>query len=361
VRDNVHSSKKARAWDGESQNAGCTQQSAKAQISWVLASLYHYVSLHGMKAIRVHQFGGPEVLRWEEVPDPKPGPGEVLIRARAIGVNPVETYLRSGANPKLALPYTPGTDAAGEVVAGNGPAGARVYTSGTRSGAYAELILCAATDVHPLPEKITFSQGAALNIPFATAYRALFQRARLVPGETVLVHGGSGGVGTAAIQLARNAGLQIIATAGTPKGEALLRQLGAPHVVNHRQPDHLAQIMACTGGRGVDAILEMLANVNLGKDLGLLAKNGRVVVIGSRGKVEIDARDTMMRDADIRGMLLFNTPAAEKASIHAALGAGLSNGTLSPVICRELPLQEAPQAHEQVMSPGAHGKIILLP
>src|ERR1035441_4967054 len=249
-----------------------------------------------MKAIRVHQFGGPEVLRWEEVPDPKPGRSQVLIRTRAVGVNPVETYLRSGANPKLVLPYTPGTDAGGEVLArGDGTRpwqpGTRVYTSGSVSGAYAEMVLCEDADVHPLPERVSFAQGAAVNIPFATAYRALFQRARVVPGEIVLVHGGSGGVGTAAIQLARNAGLKVISTAGTLKGEELLRQLGAHYVLNHRKPDYLSEIMTITEGLGVDAILEMLANVNLGKDLGILAMNGRVVVIGSRGKVEVDARD----------------------------------------------------------------------
>ncbi len=314
-----------------------------------------------MKAIRVHQFGAPEMLRWEDVPDLKPGSGQVLIRARAVGVNPVETYLRSGANPKLALPYTPGSDAAGEVIAGDWNGTKRVYTSGTVSGAYAEFILCGAADVHPLPERITFAQGAGINIPFATAWRALFQRARLAPGELVLVHGGSGGVGTAAIQLARNAGLRVIATAGTPKGEELARQLGAHHVVNHRQADYLSQIMALAEGRGVDAILEMLANVNLGKDLGLLAMNGRVVVIGSRGKVEIDARDAMMRDADIRGMILFAAPPKDKAAIHAALGAGLANGTLTPIVGSELPLSDAAKAHEQILQPGAHGKIILLP
>jgi NADPH:quinone reductase len=318
-----------------------------------------------VKAIRVHQFGGPEVLRFEDVPDPKPGKGQVLIRARAIGVNPVETYLRSGMNPKLPLPYTPGGDAAGEVIAAgegtlNWKPGTRVYTSGTVTGAYAELIVCSEIDAHPLPDRISFAQGAAMNIPFATAYRALFQRARLVPGELVLIHGGSGGVGTAAIQLARNAGLRIIATAGTPKGEQLLRELGAV-AVNHREPDYLSRIMSLTGGRGVDAILEMLANVNLGKDLGLLAPQGRVVVIGSRGRVEIDARDLMMRDADIRGMLQFNTPAPDKASIHAALGAGLANGTLNPVIDREIPLADAARAHEIIMAKDAHGKIVLVP
>jgi NADPH2:quinone reductase len=222
------------------------------------------------------------------------------------------------------------------------------------------LVLCEKSDVHPLPDGVSFAQGAAVNVPFATAYRALFQRARAVPGEFVLVHGGSGGVGTAAIQLARNEGLKIIGTAGTPKGEALLRQLGAHFVLNHRKPDYLSEITAITEGRGVNVILEMLANVNLGKDLGLLAMNGRVVVIGSRGKVEVDARDAMMRDGEIRGMLLFNVTAPEKSAIHAALGAGLKNGTLIPVIGQELPLAEAARAHELVMAPGAHGKIILL-
>lgn len=300
------------------------------------------------------------MLRYENVPDPKPSSSQVLVRARAVGVNPVETYLRSGMNPKLPLPYTPGTDAAGEVISGGGfSPGTRVYVSGSVTGTYAELIVSDAADVHLLPHKISFAQGAAVNIPCATAYRALFQRARLLPGETVLVHGASGGVGTSAIQLARASGLRTIGTAGTPEGEELLRKLGADHVLNHHKPDYLAEIASITKNRGVDAILEMLANVNLGKDLGLLAMNGRVVVIGSRGKVEIDARDLMMRDADVRAMLLFNASAREKAAIHAALGAALRDGTLAPVVKCEFPLAEAARAHQQVMTPGAHGNIVL--
>ncbi len=302
-----------------------------------------------VKAIRVHQFGGPEVMQLKNVPEPDPGPGQVLIHARAVGVNPVETYLRSGRNPSLPLPYTPGTDAAGEVASiglgvRNLKPGARVYTSGAVTGAYASVILCDAADVHPLPDNTTFAEGAALNIPYATAYRALFQRARAIPGETVLIHGASGGVGTAAIQLARAAGLEIIATAGSEKGEQLAGRLGAHHVLNHRMPGYLDEVGKITGNRGVNIILEMLANVNLGNDLTVLARNGRVIVIGSRGKVEIDARELMMRDADIRAMLLFNASTEEKASIHAAQRAGLENGTLKPVIHSELPLAEALRA-----------------
>jgi NADPH2:quinone reductase len=319
-----------------------------------------------MKAIRIHKFGGPEVLSLEQLPDPQPGPNQVLIRVRAIGVNPVETYLRSGSNPGLALPYTPGTDAAGEVLAAGDsvrgwPLGARVYTSGSVTGAYADLALCEAADVHLLPEKISFAQGAAVNIPGATAWRALFQRARALPGETVLIHGASGGVGNAAIQLARAAGLTIIATAGTPAGGELVRRLGAHHVLDHRDPACLQQIAAITDGRGPDIILEMLANVNLARDLSMLAFQGRVIVIGNRGKIEIDPREAMKRDAEIRGMLLFNISAKEKITIHRALGAALENGVLNPVINCQLPLAQASRAHEQILQPGARGKIILRP
>jgi NADPH2:quinone reductase len=319
-----------------------------------------------MKTIRVHKFGGPEVLTMEEAANPQPGPNEVLVRTRAIGVNPVETYLRSGSNPALALPYTPGTDAAGEVVALGDSVrhielGARIYTSDTLTGAYAQLTLCEASDVHPLPGNISFAQGAALNIPYATAYRALFQRGRALAGESVLVHGATGGVGTAAVALARAAGLTVIATVSSPEGGLLARQLGASYVLDHSTPGHLEELMTITEGHGVDIILEMLANVNLGKDLPVLAMNGRVVVIGSRGKVEIDARDAMKRDAEIRAMMLFNVSEKEKASIHAALGAGLANGTLRPVIDRELPLAEASRAHQLIMEPGHRGKIVLLP
>ncbi|MBI3911949.1 MAG: NADPH:quinone reductase, partial [Armatimonadetes bacterium] len=305
-----------------------------------------------MKAIRVHEFGGPEVLRLEDVPDPTPGPGQVRVRVRAAGVNPVETYVRSGMYPrKPPLPYTPGTDAGGEVVAvGEGVRrfrpGDRVYLAGSVTGTYAELALAEERQVHPLPEHATFAQGAAMGIPYATACRALLQRAHALPGESVLIHGASGGVGTAAVQLAAAHGMTIFATAGTERGRELVRQEGADYALDHRAPDYLEQLMALTEGRGVDVILEMLANVNLGKDLTVLAPFGRVVVIGSRGKVEIDPRDTMARDTVILGMVLFNTPPGELASIHAALVAGLKNRTLRPIVGTELPLADAAQAHE---------------
>ena len=320
-----------------------------------------------MNAIRVHEFGGPEVMRLESVPDLQPGPGQVVVRVKAVGVNPVDTYIRSGMYArKPALPYTPGADAAGVVESiGKGVSrvavGDRVYVAGTTSGAYAEQALCNESQVHPLPERVSYAQGAAVNVPYATAYRALFQLARAVPGERVLVHGASGGVGVAGVQLARAAGLNVIGTGGTQKGRDLVTEQGAHHVLDHRASDYLDQLLALTGGRGVDVVLEMLANVNLGRDLKVLAQRGRVVVIGSRGTVEIDPRDTMSRDAAIFGMSLFNTSEHERASIHAALVAGLENGTLRPIVGQEMPLKDAPRAHKAVMEPGAYGKIVLIP
>src|SRR5512132_2768175 len=319
-----------------------------------------------MKAILVHEFGEPKVLRLEDTPTPPCGPGQVLVRMHAVGVNPVETYIRAGTYARLpALPYTPGNDGAG-VIEQIGPdvnefkTGDHVYTGGSLSGTYAEFALCKTEQVHRLPENVSFAQGAAMATPYATAYRGLFQRADAKPGETVLVHGASGGVGTAAVQLARARGLRVFGTASTDEGIKLTRQQGAHEVFDHRAPDHFEQIMKATGGHGVDVIVEMLANVNLGKDLTILAKGGRVVIIGSRGRVEINPRDTMQRDADVRGMILPNTPPAELASIHAALVAGLENGTLRPVIGKEFPLADAAEAHRAVIVPGAIGKIVLV-
>src|SRR5947207_6552243 len=258
-----------------------------------------------MKAIRVSEYGGPSVLKLEEVATPQPGQGQVLVRNHAVGVNPVDTYLRSNTdNRGPKLPYTPGSDAAG-VVEAVGPGitsvkpGDRVYIGGTVSGAYAELSLCNESQVHPLPGNVTFAQGAAINVPYATAYHALFHRAHGEAGESVLVHGASGGVGIAAVQLARARGMTVIGTAGTDRGRRLVLDQGAHHVLDHTAPAYLDELMTLTGGKGVDVVLEMLANVNLSKDLGVLAMNGRIVVIGNRGAVEINPRHAMNKNAAI--------------------------------------------------------------
>ena len=319
-----------------------------------------------MKSIRVHEFGAPQVMTLEDVPGPKPGPGQVLVRVRAIGVNPVETYVRAGKYGPRQFPFTPGADAAGTIEAvGQGVSrfkpGQRVYTSGSLTGTYAELALCTEDQVHPLPDKVSFAQGAAVGVPYATAYYAIYVRAHAIAGESVLVHGASGGVGTAAVQLCRAAGLTILGTAGTEQGRKLVAEQGAHHVLDHHKPDYLQEVMRLTGGEGVALILEMASHTNLGKDLGVLAKTGRVIVIGSRGPVEVNPRDAMSRDADIRGMSVMNATPGQLKGIHAALVAGLEAGFLRPVVGKELPLSEAPKAHEVVLAPGSYGKIVLVP
>jgi NADPH2:quinone reductase len=320
-----------------------------------------------MKAIRVSEYGGPSVLKLEDIPAPKPGPGQVLVRNHAVGVNPVDTYLRANIdNRGPKLPYTPGSDAAGVVEAVGAEvtgvkAGDRVYVCGTVSGAYAELALSDPAQIHPLPGNVSFAQGAAMNVPYGTAYHSLFNRAHGEAGETVLVHGASGGVGIAAVQLARARGLTVIGTAGTERGRRLVLEQGAHHVLDHSAAGYLDELTALTGGRGPDIILEMLANVNLQKDLGVIALRGRIVVIGNRGTIEINARLAMNKDAAILGMALYHATPAQLVGMHAALVEGLRNGSLRPVIGQELPLAQAARAHEAVMEPGHHGKIVLLP
>jgi NADPH:quinone reductase len=320
-----------------------------------------------MKAILVHQFGGPEVLKFEEVPTPKPAAGQVLVRIHAAGVNPYDTYMRAGTYAvKPPLPYTPGSDGAGMIEAiGEGvkkvKPGDRVYTAKTVTGAYAEFTLALEEQVHRLPAKVSFAQGAGVWVPYGTAYHALFHSAQARSSETVLVHGASGGVGTAALQMARAIGLTVFGTAGTPKGIELVQREGAHQVFDHIKPGYLEEILKAAGGRGVDIILEMLANVNLSADLKLLATNGRVIIIGNRGEITINPRDLMLRRASARGFTLWAITPAEEADIHAGLIAGLENGTLRPVVRKELPLTEATRAHKEILEPGAAGKIVLIP
>ena len=320
-----------------------------------------------MKAIQVHKFGGPEVLEIHDVPTPKPGTGQILVRVRAAGVNPYDTYMRNGTYAiKPPLPYTPGSDAAGTVESvGEGvkkfKAGERVYTAKTLSGAYAEYALADESQLYPLPEKISFAQGAGLWVPYGTAFTALHHHAKARAGETLLVHGASGGVGTAAVQIARAMGMTVIGTAGTARGLELVKKEGAHHAFDHTKAGYADEILKATGGRGIDVVLEMLANVNLATDLKLLAIEGRTIVIGNRGEITINPRELMARRASVRGFTLWAATETETREIHAAIAAGLENGTMRPIVGKELPLKDAPQAHEDVLAPGAFGKIVLVP
>lgn len=316
-----------------------------------------------MKAVLVRRFGGPEVLRVEETPAPAPGAGRLVVAVKAAGVNPVETYIRAGTYArKPELPYTPGTDAAGVVESGAGlfKPGQRVYVYAT-GAAYAEKVAVDPSRAFPLPDALTFEQGAALGVPYATAHRALFHHAKAKRGETALIHGASGGVGVAAVQLALRAGLNVIGTGGGKEGAAFVKALGAQHALDHRAAGYQDQILEVTGRKGVDVVIEMLANVNLPADLALAAPRGRITIVGSRGPVAIDPRAAMTKDLEVHGMSLWNMTDAERAEVHADLGRGLADGSLKPVTGARFPLADAAKAHEAVLASGARGKIVLIP
>ncbi|MEO6655553.1 MAG: NADPH:quinone reductase [Pyrinomonadaceae bacterium] len=319
-----------------------------------------------MKAIVVHEFGPPDVMKLEDVPTPEISGSQVLVRLHAVGVNPVETYIRSGNYPSVPpLPYTPGKDAAGVVEAVGESVtklkpGDRVYTSNSISGTYAEYTLCEEIDLGRLPDNVTFEQGAGIWTPYATSYRALFQKTKAKAGETVLVHGASGGVGIAAVQWAKNAGLKVFGTASSDEGKTLVANQGADAVFDHSQDGYLDAIKDATGGTGVDVIIEMLANVNLQKDFEVLAMFGRICVVGNRGSLDFNPRVIMGKDATVTGMALFNAPRQDFDEIHAAVFDGLSAGYLKPVISKTFPLGEAAAAHREVIEGKALGKIVLI-
>lgn len=305
-------------------------------------------------------------MQLEDVAVPEPTGTQVLVKIMAAGVNPVDTYLRSGNHAHAPnLPYTPGKDAAGivESVGSDVSAfkiGDRVYTSGSISGTYAEYTLCGESQLGLLPDNASFEQGAGIWTPYATSYRGLFQKAKIKAGEKILIHGASGGVGIAAIQWAKNAGLTVYGTASSAKGLKIVKEQGADEVFDHSKDDHLEQIKEAGGG-GVDVIVEMLANENLENDFKALSMFGRIVIIGNRGSIQFTPRLAMTKDATIYGMSLFNAPAEAMAEIHKAIFDGLENGFLAPVISRTFPLSGAPQAHDEIINKKALGKIILIP
>lgn len=320
-----------------------------------------------MKTIRVQEFGPPEVMKLDDVEKPQPTDSQVLVKVEAIGVNPVETYIRSGVYAaKPELPYTPGKDASGVVEAVGDSVtkwktGDRVYTANSISGTYAEYTLCEEIDVGRLPDNVSFEQGAGIWTPYATSYRALFQKAKAEKGETVLIHGASGGVGIAAVQWAKNAGLRVFGTASSFEGTMLVTKQGADAVFDHSSPDHFAEVAEATGGKGVDVIIEMLANKNLERDFECLAMFGSVVVVGNRGSLDFNPRVIMGKDAAVYGMALFNSLQVDRDEIHQAIFDGLTAGFLEPVIRKALPLAEAVASHHEVIEDKAFGKIVLIP
>lgn len=323
-----------------------------------------------MKAIQMSSFGGAEVLKYVDVEEPVPNENEVRVKLYYAGVNPAETYIRQGGYAffEPELPYIPGFDGAG-IVDAIGPGvtrlkpGDRVFVASTlarrKTGTYAEKVVCDVDAVYLLPESISFEQGAALGIPATAAYRALFHRARIKPGETVLIHGASGGVGLLAVQLAKYIGANVIGTAGTEEGIELVKQSGADIVLNHSVANYLDTIPSLTHFKGIDVILEMLANVNLEQDFTYLNKFGRIVVVGNRGSLDFNPRLTMAKEADILGMAVWNAPVHEYNESLVAIEAALKNGGLKPIVGKIIPLKEASRAHIEIIESKAKGKMVL--
>lgn len=323
-----------------------------------------------MKAIQVKEFGGPEVLQVTEMTKPVPKADEVRVTLHAAGVNPNEAYVRTGTYMAYVpdLPYTPGFDGAGVVDAvgdevTNIKIGDRVYIGGftaeRNTGTYAEKVVVDAFTVHPLPESLSFEQGASLGIPALAAYQAVILRAEVNEKDTVMIHGASGAVGLLAVQMAKALGAKVIGTSSTEDGRELIIKHGADAAIPHVKADEYDAIMAATDGQGPDVIIEMLADKNLETDLTIINRFGRIVITGSRGTIEINPRHTMGKEVDIRGMSATNIDQELYTSSFQAIGEMLLDEKLIPLVGETLPLDQAREAHEQILTKKGNGKLVL--
>jgi putative PIG3 family NAD(P)H quinone oxidoreductase len=323
-----------------------------------------------VKAIVVDSPGDPEVMHLAEVPDPTPGPGEVLVRARATAVNRADTLQRRGFYPPPpGASEIIGMEVAGEVAAlGEGVEG---WRPGDRvmaliaGGGYAELVVVPAGQLMPIPAGLSWTDAAAIPEVFLTAHDNLFTRGRLAAGETVLIHGGAGGVGTAAIQLAKRAGARVLVTAGSAHKLERCRELGTDAGINHREEDFPARVRELTGGHGADLVLDVMGASYLARNLDALAVEGRLVIIGLQGgaTAEIDLNQMLRRRLTVIATTLRGRPLEQKAEIvgrfvEEALP-GFDDGALRPVVDRVLPLAEAAAAHRAMEAGENVGKIVL--
>lgn len=315
-----------------------------------------------MRAMQIFEYGPASALRMVEgISVPMPASKQILVSVKAAGVNPVDTYIRSGTNNYTTkFPHTPGRDGSGVIAAIGADTegfskGMRVYFSSCLTGSAAEYTLCDVGHVYPLPDTVTFNEGACIGVPYLTAHRALFGRAQAKEGQRVLVHGASGGVGTACVQLCVAKNLHVVGTAGSDDGIALVRaQHPSVECVDHRVADHLS------GFGGFDVIVEMLANVNLAQDCAALAKGGTVAVVGSRGVAEgLNPRDLMSRDAAVVGVALANCSDKDRKAITEDLHPLLESGTLKPVVRAVYSLEQLGRAHDDVVQPGAQGNVVV--
>ena len=330
----------------------------------------------GMKGVQVENFGDEKELKIKDninllvknVEELKPK--QVLIKVISAGINPVDTYIRSGSYARLPdLPYIPGSDAAGfieavgsEVCSNKFHVGSRVFVTGPgkNSGSYADYVISDQCYVFPLDERLSFSQGACLGVPYFTAYKALILGGEAKKDETVLVHGASGAVGSAAVQIAKSVGAKVFGTAGTEEGMEVVTKSGAHHTFNHREDGYETKMKEQTNGEGFDVIIENLANVNLEKDLQMMKKNARIMIVGSRGPITINPRHLMAPEASIKGVALGSTTDEQYEQIGTAISNGIISGWVNPVIDKEYSMDETPTAHYDIInSKGAKGNLVL--
>ncbi|MEU6550588.1 NAD(P)H-quinone oxidoreductase [Streptomyces sp. NPDC046915] len=324
-----------------------------------------------MYAITIPEPGGPEALVWDEVPDPVPGEGEVLVEVVAGAVNRADILQRQGFyDPPPGAPAYPGLECSGRIAAlGSGVAGWSVgdeVCALLSGGGYAEKVAVPAGQLLPVPEGVGLKQAAGLPEVVCTVWSNVFMVAHLRPGETLLVHGGSSGIGTMAIQLAKAVGAKVAVTAGTKEKLDFCAELGADILINYREQDFVAEVKEATGGAGADVILDNMGAKYLDRNVQALAVNGRLAVIGLQGgaKGELNLGALLTKRAAISATSLRARPLGEKAAIVAAVHEHvwplLAGGRLRPIIDRELPMPEAAEAHRVVEASGHIGKVLLL-
>jgi putative PIG3 family NAD(P)H quinone oxidoreductase len=325
-----------------------------------------------MHAVVITEPGEPEVLRWLEVPDPVPGPGEVVIDVAASGVNRADLMQRQGLYPPPAgAPPYPGLECAGRIrIAGDGVTDWRPgdeVCALLAGGGYAEQVVVPAGQVLPLPPKVSVTTAASFPETACTVYSNVFQLAALQAGETLLVHGGSSGIGTMAIQLGKAFGARVACTAGSAQKLARCRELGADIAINYREEDFVAALHDATGGAGADVILDIMGASYLAPNLAALATDGRLVIIGRQGgsRAEIDLGVLQGKRASVHATTLRARPAGQKAAVVAAVREHvwplIGTGQVQPVIDRELPMSQAPAAHRAMAASEHIGKILLRP
>ena len=323
-----------------------------------------------MHAVVISEPGGPEVLRWTEVEDPRPGPGEVLIEVTAAGVNRADLMQRQGFYPPPAgAPPYPGLECSGTVAAlGEGVTRWRIddpVCALLSGGGYAERVVVPAGQLLPVPKSTTLAEAAGLPETVCTVYSNVFLGARLAVGETLLIHGGGSGIGTTAIQLAKHAGARVAVTAGSESKLEACRELGADITINYREDDFVESLMAATGGHGADVILDIIGASYLSRNVAALAPDGRIANIGMQqgSRAELDFGALMAKRGTIMSTTLRARPREQKAAIVAAVAENVwplvDSGVIRPVIDTELPMQEAAEAH-RIMTASTHmGKILL--